>query len=327
LVAGACTSHKAVTRQTIATTTTVVLEVREVTLRLPGPTQFRAPWREAFHVRYGAADALLGADEGSKPYGPDGGTPFPDGSWWFLDNAKSRIARYDASGRFLGAGPSVGGAQLPVAVDGGWLLAGAGMGRMLVADATTARTLETPGYPLTSDGHAAYGFGEGPTMYVMRVLDGELRTEPADAYRTSAGSRYGVEFHNDVLVVRLLDRQPALELRLHLVSPSGVPVDPAIQFAGDVNGAIHLFFAGDTGAGDSAAYAVIAKDGTVGPVEGLGAPRSRRDPGTGVLLRVIPGTATPAIVVIGEDAVHVYKRDSADSSATSGHLLSPQGDK
>jgi hypothetical protein len=63
-------------------------------------------WREIFAVSYGPGVEQLGTspggDEGGAvDYGPESGAPAPDGSWWFLDVAKRRLAHYSSSGAFL----------------------------------------------------------------------------------------------------------------------------------------------------------------------------------------------------------------------------------
>ena len=50
-------------------------------------------WQERFVIGYGPGNELLG----TSPGGDSG----PDGTWWFLDAAKARLAHFDASGRYL----------------------------------------------------------------------------------------------------------------------------------------------------------------------------------------------------------------------------------
>ena len=64
-----------------------------------------ATWQERFVIGYGRGKALLGTspggDSGSLDIGPEYGAPGPDGTWWFLDAAKARLAHYDSAGQFL----------------------------------------------------------------------------------------------------------------------------------------------------------------------------------------------------------------------------------
>ena len=72
----------------------------------PAAPALPAAWQERFVIGCGPGKTLLGTspggDSGSLEIGPEYGAPAPDGSWWFLDAAKARIAHYDSSGRFLG---------------------------------------------------------------------------------------------------------------------------------------------------------------------------------------------------------------------------------
>ena len=81
-------------------------------------------WHEKFVIPYGPGKALLGTspggDSGTLDIGPEYGAPGPDGTWWFLDYAKGRLAHFDADGAFLEAvRPDAGAARrrrlLPVA--------------------------------------------------------------------------------------------------------------------------------------------------------------------------------------------------------------------
>lgn len=51
--------------------------------------------------RSSALGTAPGGDSGSLDIGPEYGAPGPDGTWWFLDAAKARIAHYDSAGRYL----------------------------------------------------------------------------------------------------------------------------------------------------------------------------------------------------------------------------------
>jgi hypothetical protein len=58
-------------------------------------------WREVFVVPYGAGVERLGTARGGRGRklrtGPEYGAPAADGSLWFLDVAKQRLARYDGA--------------------------------------------------------------------------------------------------------------------------------------------------------------------------------------------------------------------------------------
>ena len=166
-------------------------------------TAMPAAWQERFVIGYGPGESLLGTapggDSGTLDIGPEYGAPAADGSWWFLDAAKARIAHYDADGRFLqqikvSKKLLIGGRyfqwQLPhVLADGTLVAARQDPERTWLLRLRDGKIDEIPVEgsfgPMYDDGTLLYGFAGRGKLVVVDPADGSL--EPTTALRTSSG--------------------------------------------------------------------------------------------------------------------------------------------
>jgi len=315
------------TASTPTTTTTPTgvrdLDVAELVMPVAAPTM-AAAWQERFVIRYGTGKELLGTspggDSGSLDIGPDYGAPGPDGSWWFLDAAKVRLAHYDPAGRFLGRVriPKrllVGGRyfqwQLPhVLADGTLVAARQAPGRSYllrlrdgVLDEIRVDGIFAPTY---DDGTLLYGFtGRGKPALVDPV-DGSLET--TSTFGTPAGAAFSLRVGRR-LKLGLPDA--GVEKVLPIRTTSGAVAHVGVQVRVGADGTFHLFLVG-AGEDDESVQLVgatlISPVGQTADVEPLTDPFSEADPGSPAQLVMAPGSSTPMLVYVLTDGVHVYER-------------------
>jgi hypothetical protein len=283
-------------------------------------------WAEAFVVPYGDDTAALGVAPGGDNLllGPDYGTQAADGSWWFLDAAKDRLAHYDLAGAYLGAVPMpvdllVDGEyfqyQVPRVLDDGTLVATRG-----VSDSTTSvlrlrdgviDAIDVPGgwFPSYDDGRLLYAFS--PERELLAVDPDTGSVAPVEAFRTRAGTRFRLSVTPGSLRVELPDA--GVDRTLPVLAPEevGGTVGYSIEAVSTVDGALHLFVLGLSDAAESvqlAGYLTITPDGDVSPTEPVRDPFTPADPGSPAHLVVRPGTDEVSFVVVDTDGVHVYTR-------------------
>ena len=291
----------------------------------PAAAALPATWRERFVIGYGAGRELLGTspggDSGSLDIGPEYGAPGPDGSWWFLDAAKGRLAHYDGDGGFLEAvriprSMLVSGRyfqwQLPHVLADGSLVAvrqdppGAQLLRLRagVLDEIPLPHLFAPTY---DDGTLLYGFGGGRSV-VVDPADGSTRT--SRRFRTPSGSSFSVvdEFDRGRLHCEL---PGGVTRDLPVRTMSGAPAHVGVQVRAGADDTLHLLLVG-TGDDDESlqlvGYTRVGAEGSVAPVEALPNPFSEADPGSPAQLVMAPGSSTPMLVYVLPDGVHVYER-------------------
>ncbi|HZN13094.1 MAG TPA: hypothetical protein VFB78_02410 [Acidimicrobiales bacterium] len=263
-------------------------------------------------IPYGDGAGDVGIDP-VKGGGPEGGAPYSSGEWAILDTQNARIARFGSAGESRGAValPS-GGWQGGFVLDDQWFVA-TSSSDAVVADTRVARaaTLEPKlFFGNASDGHSIYGQDSSGVLHALRVVGGLPHLTTVDAYRAVNGTRYRIGRDNGVLRLELLDRKPPLELRMRMTSESGAAVEPALEWAGDADGGIHLVFYGNVLDGDDiAAYLVVSKTGEVSPAERLPSFFSQHG-GSVAHLRLIGGSV-PALMLFGDDAMRIYTRDAA----------------
>lgn len=292
----------------------------------PAAAALPATWRERFVIGYGRGRALLGTspggDSGTLDIGPEYGAPGPDGSWWFLDAAKARLAHYDANGAFLDAvriprPMLVAGRyfqwQLPHVLADGSLVAvrqdppGAQLLRLRagVLDEIPLPHLFAPTY---DDGALLYGFAGGRPV-VVDPVDGSMR--PAARFRTPSGARFSVvdEFDGGRLRVEL--PESGVVATLPLRTASGARAHVGVQVRAGADDSLHLLL---VGAGDDdesvqlVGFTSVTPSGAVSPVEPLTNPFSEADPGSPAQLTMAPGSSSPMLVYVLDDGVHVYER-------------------
>ena len=286
-------------------------------------------WSEAFVIPYGKGPALLGTspggDSGSLDIGPEYGAAAPDGSWWFLDYAKGRLAHYDADGSYLGRvridrDLLVGGRyyqwQLPhVLADGSLVAARHGERDTFLyrvidgeADEVLVRAEFSPTY---DDGDSLFGFvADGDTVQVD-PRTGAL--ERVDFFTTPSGARFSVRVDLDKARLHVELPDSGVSRTLPVRTASGARAHVGVEVRAGEDGRIHLFLVGageDDETVQLVGYTSVSPTGTVSAVEGLPNPFSEADPGSPAHLVMAPGSSTPMLVYVLEDGVHVYERSS-----------------
>jgi hypothetical protein len=323
----ACATETGTTTTSVPTTTTTV-PVDDARV-LPVADDLGPDWTLAFHIPYGhTPDTLgvsLGGDGEGLLIGPDYGAQAADGSWWFLDGAKLRLAHFSESGDYLGevAVPEsllvnliYFQFELPRILDDGTLVATAvrdGMTEVLrlrdgVIDSIY---MDREWIPRTHDGVLLYGFlWDGPPIEVD--LANETVTE-VDWFRTRTGARYRVTPGPGTLRIELPDTSPPVDRELSVVTPAAVGgrVFMSLEVVSTADGVLHLFILGFSDADDRVqlgGYLTIAPDGAVGPMEPVRNPFTEADTGSPSRLGVRPGTNEVSLMFIDTDGVRVFTR-------------------
>lgn len=282
-------------------------------------------WELAFSIGYGAGDEFLGTapgGDGGLMLGPEYGAQAPDGTWWFLDAAKRRIAHYDGSGGYLDAvvlgddllaGGQYFQFQLPRVLADGTLVAtrldleATHILRVLdgeasIVDADVAMAARA------DDGSLIYGYGAEGGSYVIDPRSG-LATA-TEFFATQTGRSYRVTMGDSELVVELPDE--GIEHRIPLSSTLGPePVHAGLEVASGADGSLHVFLLGISEADESvqlAGFGTIRPDGSVSELEPIMDPFTPADPGSPARLGTGHGSSTATFMVVGEQGVDVYVR-------------------
>jgi hypothetical protein len=290
----------------------------------PAAPALPATWQERFVIGYGPGRALLGTapggDSGTLDIGPEYGAPGPDGSWWFLDAAKARIAHYDSAGQFLdqvrvSKKLLIGGLyfqwQLPHVLADGTLVAarqgpeGTWLLRLRggVLDEIPVDGSFGPTY---DDGVLLYGFSRRGKPVVVDPVDGSMT--PTSSYRTPSGTPFSIAVGG-----RLRLDLPAggISKALPMVTASGAAAQVGVQVRAGADDTLHLFLIG-SGEDDESVQLVgatlVSPTGQVAQVEALPDPLNESDPGSPAQLVMAPGSSTPLLVYVLPDGVHVYER-------------------
>jgi hypothetical protein len=279
-------------------------------------------------VSYGPKVEQLGTSRGGERgagvlrYGPESGAPAPDGSWWFLDVAKLRLAHYDAEGSFLEAvrvparllvdGRSFQW-QLPHVLADGTVLAfrlTGGAGAMLrlrngVLDEVPLTVMFSPTY---DDGRLLYGrFAGGPKLASLDPDNGAV-TSVSEFYLPS-GRAFTLTDNFDQGELRV--DTATSSVRLHTVTSSGATAHVGVQMRAGADDSLHLFLAGtadDDPSTQLVGYTRLDLTGAVARPEPLTNPFSKADRGSPAQLAVAPGDSTPTLIYVLTDGVHVYRR-------------------
>jgi hypothetical protein len=284
-------------------------------------------WSPVWTLAYGETDDTLGTapggDGGSLDLGPEYGARAPDGTWWLLDTAKSRVVQVDASGRFLRAIPAAPEVrvgpyfpyQLPRVFDDGTFVASRfgpdGTVLLLVDTVTGAMSSRAIGsfVPTTSDGTWLYGYGDDRQILRVRPTAGDV--EVTDGLRTRAGTRFELRVEGDRLTVTLPDAEPPVRDELHVVAADDptVPAHAGIEVASGPDGTLFVLAYGgtDDDATQLGAWFSIAPDGVVSPVETIRDPFSPSDPGSPAHLGAT-ADGVPWLMFVDPDGVRVYER-------------------
>jgi hypothetical protein len=305
----------------------------------PGPSQARsaavAPlvvpaassslpstWRQAFRIGYGPGRRLLGTspggDSGTLDIGPEYGAPGPDGSWWFLDAAKRRLAHYSATGHYLAqvripTRMLVSGRyfqwQLPHVLKNGWLVAtrqGAHGTFLLRLRGSRLDEVALSGpafFPTYDDGKRLFGFA-GKRLVSVNARTGAVKR--VTALRTPSGSAFSIRLGRTLDVTL-----PSGTVTRRLVTGSGARAHVGLQARAGRDGTLDLFLTGigeDDESVQLVGFTTVSPAGAVAPVEALPNPFSEADPGSPAQLVMAPGSSTPMLVYVLPDGVHVYER-------------------
>jgi hypothetical protein len=317
------------TTTTTPVTTTTTAPAPEGVLLLPSASEFGPAWYEAFVISYGPAEEELGTapggDGGSLDLGPEYGAQAPDGTWWFLDAAKLRLAHYSETASYLGSVAIPTGLlaqglyfqyQIPRVLDDGTMVANnPTSGKILRLEGETLRAVDSADrFGLRyDDGTSLYGFAGEDSKVMTRVDPKSGFGETVDWFLTRAGTRFRIEVAANTLTADLPDAGGGTTLSLDMVY-AGDPAVPAyglIEVVSGADGTLFLYVLGATDSGVGGQLAgifSISPDGTVSPIEPTRNPFSNSDPGSPAHLGIRAGSDQPYIMVVDTDGVHVYQR-------------------
>jgi hypothetical protein len=304
--------------------------------QLPGPEialppfgDMAPPWQHAFSVGYGPDESLLGTADGGEGamLGPEAGVQAPDGTWWILDGAKLRVARYDAAGRYqdqVVLGPELlrRGIFMPyerprVLADGTFVAFGMTPNRTEVlrirGDHGELLTIPGPILVLSDDGTRLYGVDTDLDQTVSIDLASQTVT-PVSALLGRDGRPFSVTTGPGQLQ---FSRPVAAQHGTFPVvadNETGGPVGYSVQVATDQEGTLHLFFMGipltaHDEPEDLGGYASIRPDGSLTPVEATRTPFTQANLYmTASNLWVRPGANEVTMLFVNVDGIHVYRR-------------------
>ncbi|WP_372735013.1 hypothetical protein [Nocardioides sp.] len=282
-------------------------------------------WRERFVIPYGTGEVLLGTspggEGGSMDLGPESGAPGPDGTWWFLDAAKKRLAHYDANGGYLGQAKIPKNLlvnrtyfqwQLPHVLADGTLFAARqseeGTHLLRMRDGVLDEVAVDGSFsPIFDDGSRLYGFDDTSELVVVDPNDGSLSSTKVLRTASGASFSFGVTRRG----LRIVLPGTGVSKVLPTTTASGSPAHVGIQVRAGADEVIHLFL---TGAGEDdesvqlVGATLIDAAGHVADVEPLSNPFTPADPGSPAQLAMAPGSSTPMLVYVDTDGVHVYER-------------------
>lgn len=321
---GTTTSTLAPTTTTVAPTTTVDTGPPVLPAALD---HMPDTWVELFLIPYGeTVDTLgtsLGGDGDGIFWGPEYGAQMADGTWWFLDSAKFRLAHFSAQGEYLDE------IVLPESMLTGGIYFQYTMPRSLADGAFVASRFDLSetnflvlrdGHlsdfnipfemsPATDDGQRIYGFS-WDTDEIIAVDPLTRASGVVDWMTTRGGNRFRATGGIGGLVVELPDAGTAVDIDFE-ADQIGGPVYLTLEVISDVDGTLHVFMLGFPERDESlqlAGYLTITADGQVSPVEPIMDPFTPSDPAIPARLGVRPGTTDVTFMNIGVDGVRVYGR-------------------
>ena len=293
---------------------------------LTEPTTLGPAWSELFTLPYGDAPEQLGTSLGGDgeglQWGPSYGTQLPDGTWWFLDTAHTRLAHYSETGDYLGEAPIpkkhlAGGEYVQYAVplalsDGTVVLQGTTPDEpamLLLAPDGAFKRVKLPEFVAakSADGAYLYGFNEKNKPVRIDPHTGKLT-------QVEGFTGQGVEYKLTVAKGRVDLTLPDAAVDLPVVAEGreSSVVYFGVEAAPGSDGVMNLLVNGtveDTPGeiADFTGFVRIAPDGR-GLVESLRPLTSESDPADGLRLGVRLGDSRPWLMVIDSDAVRVYRR-------------------
>lgn len=312
------------------TTTTTPIGGGDV-IALPVATETAsAEWTEVLFLPYGdppeRVGTSVGGDSGSLDLGPEYGALAPDGTWWILDVANTRVARFASDGTYLGetvlpedvlvAGQYVQFQMGRVLADGSFVAigfrfdGGEATAVLRVSPSGSVSQVLLPGlvHLDADDGMLLYG-ATGGRLVSVDPTTGAMTT--VDAYRTQSGMPYRLSRDGDTAIrIELPDTGVDISLPIVPASDPGQPAFGAWEVASTADGRIHLLFYGWAVNDEStqlAGYTTVLPDGTVTPIVPVRNPFTPSDPGSPAHLGAAFGANEAWLMIIDTDGVRVYQ--------------------
>lgn len=308
------------------TTTTAVSTTAQspLVVVLEEPGEIDSAWMEALVLPYGDDEEHLGTSPGGDGegimWGPNYGVQMPDGTWWFLDSARLRLAHFSEEGFYLGEAvvPTAYLAQgryfqfqMPqVLTDGTIAISNPTAGSLLLFDGSdfTQVGLSDPISVKNTDGALLYGFS-GVEMVQANPSTGAV--EFVERFASPAGDEYSILVTGSSLHVTISEIEE--ELPVVWGSHPEAEVYPALEVKSDASGTLHVFIFGfvEEVPGEItelAGYFTIDRAFTVSAVDSMRSPFSASDPGSPAHLGLGPGE-TPWLMFVDTDAVRVFRRE------------------
>lgn len=294
---------------------------------LQAPGDLVPGWAALFSIPYGVTEDRLGTSLGGDgegiAWGPSYGTQLSDGTWWFLDTAKLRLAHFDEKGGYLGTAPLPKDHlaqgeffqwQSPQALaDGSLVLQSTtpdrpGLLRLDPDGAFSQVDMDAFVGLQTTDGATLFGFDEQGSPVAVDPSDGTI--SPVDHFTGQVGLAYSVEAEPGSILVGVGTLRTAIPIE-SAEHPEAL-VHPAIEAATGSDGVLTVLVSGIVEVEPGAAVdtqALLRIDATGrGTVEPLLPLTSASDPGDGARLGIRLGDDRPWLMVVGEDALQVYRR-------------------
>lgn len=296
-------------------------------LVLNKPGTLGPAWRFAFKVGYGTQPARLGTYLGGDGLGhrtgPDYGTQAPDGTWWFLDPAKVRLAHYSASGaylgqslppkRFLGGGRFLEYQRLTALADGTLVAHSTSVNEagLLVRSpdgAFSQLALQAFFAVQTTDGTYEYGF---MGTRCVRVDPATGRATAVDRLVGPGGHSFAIAITKDGILVTTQGGRA--ELPVVAASFPTLPVQLNVEANTSADGRLNVLLTGIVEPPGQDAATVIGfvtfdERARVTSTEDVRDPTSSADPASGLHLGVRLGGSAPWLMFVDADGVRVYRR-------------------
>lgn len=281
-------------------------------------------WVEIMVLPYGDDVEHLGTSPGGDGegimWGPQYGTQMPDGTWWFLDVARFRIAHFSDEGDYLGeavvppnflAQGQYFQFQMPQALaDGTLVLSNPTAQSLLLFDGEAFSSVGLADRFLVknTDGSLLYGFS-GEEMERADPRNGEV--EGVEGFAGPGGHEYSILVSGSELHFEI----GGADLHLPVVwgSSPEAEVHPALEAKMDGEGTLHVFVTGfvEEVPGEITelvGYFTVDQAGFVSPVDDMRSPFSPSDPGSPAHLGLAP-EGTPWLMFVDTDAVRVFRRE------------------
>ncbi len=312
---------------TTGSTTSTPPDDGPVTALVPTAGDMDPGWEETLFIPYGDGEDTLGTspggDGGSVDWGPEYGTQTPDGTWWFLDAARLRLAHFDADGGYLGAvglteDQLVDGRffqfQMPQALDDGTVIAsratGAGTQLLVLAGEVISLVDAAAEVGLvTTDGAALFGQDYESGGMAAVTTDGAVT--PIEFLNTRAGTRFGFRSMGDEHIIELPDAGVTRQVILRWADDPLSPAFAGTEVETGPDGTLHVYLYGAPEVDESiqlAGYYSVSPTGEVSAVETSRNPFSPSDPGSPAHLGIDFATGQPWLMFVDPDGVRVLTR-------------------